>query len=31
VVFMNQGTVLAQGTPEEIMNAPELSELYFGS
>jgi ABC-type branched-subunit amino acid transport system ATPase component len=31
VVFMNQGMVLSQGTPEEIMNAPELSEIYFGS
>ncbi len=31
VVFMNQGRVLAKGTPEEIMNAPELAEIYFGS
>jgi branched-chain amino acid transport system permease protein len=31
VVFMNQGQLLAQGSPEEIMNAPELAEIYFGS
>ena len=31
VVFMNQGRVLAKGSPEEIMNAPELTEIYFGS
>jgi len=31
IVFMNQGTVLAKGTPDQIMNAPELSRIYFGS
>jgi branched-chain amino acid transport system permease protein len=31
VIFLNQGQVLARGTPEEIMNAPELAEIYFGS
>jgi branched-chain amino acid transport system permease protein len=31
VVFMDQGQVLAKGTPDEIMNAPELTEIYFGS
>jgi ABC-type branched-subunit amino acid transport system ATPase component len=31
VVFMNQGRIVAKGTPEEIMNAPELTEIYFGS
>ena len=31
VVFLDQGRVLAKGTPEEIMNAPELTKIYFGS
>jgi len=31
VIFLNQGQVLARGTPEEIMNAPQLAEIYFGS
>jgi len=30
IVFLNEGRVLAKGTPEEIMNAPELAEIYFG-
>jgi ABC-type branched-subunit amino acid transport system ATPase component/ABC-type branched-subunit amino acid transport system permease subunit len=30
VIFMNQGEVIARGTPEEIMNTPELAEIYFG-
>jgi branched-chain amino acid transport system permease protein len=30
VVFMNQGRILAKGSPEEIMNTPELTEIYFG-
>ena len=31
VVFMNQGRILSRGSPEEIMNAPELAEIYFGA
>jgi ABC-type branched-subunit amino acid transport system ATPase component len=31
VIFLNQGQVLARGTPEEIMNTPQLAEIYFGS
>jgi branched-chain amino acid transport system permease protein len=31
VIFMNQGEVIARGSPEEIMNAPELAEIYFGT
>jgi branched-chain amino acid transport system permease protein len=31
VIFLNQGQVLARGTPEEIMNAPQLAEIYFGA
>ena len=31
VVFMNQGQILSKGSPEEIMNAPELAEIYFGA
>jgi branched-chain amino acid transport system permease protein len=30
IVFLNEGEVLARGTPEEIMKAPELAEIYFG-
>lgn len=30
IVFLNEGQVLARGTPEQIMNAPELAEIYFG-
>ncbi len=30
IVFLNEGKVLARGTPEEIMKAPELAEIYFG-
>jgi branched-chain amino acid transport system permease protein len=30
IVFLNEGRVLARGTPEQIMNAPELAEIYFG-
>jgi len=31
VVFMDQGRVLAQGPPEEIMKSSQLTEIYFGS
>jgi len=31
VVFLDQGRVLAKGSPDEIMNTPELTKLYFGS
>ena len=30
IVFLNEGRVLARGTPEQIMKAPELAEIYFG-
>jgi branched-chain amino acid transport system permease protein len=30
VVFMDQGQILAKGSPDEIMNTPELTEIYFG-
>ena len=30
IVFLNEGRVLARGTPQQIMNAPELVEIYFG-
>jgi branched-chain amino acid transport system permease protein len=30
IVFLNEGKVLARGTPEQIMKAPELAEIYFG-
>jgi ABC-type branched-subunit amino acid transport system ATPase component len=30
IVFLNEGRVIARGTPEQIMNAPELAEIYFG-
>jgi branched-chain amino acid transport system permease protein len=29
--FMNAGRIIAEGTPEELMNDPELSVIYFGS
>ena len=28
-VFLDEGHALAQGTPEEIINDPELAERYF--
>jgi len=31
IVFLNEGQVIARGTPEEIMNAPELAQIYFGA
>jgi len=31
IIFLNEGQVLARGTPEQIMNAPELAEIYFGA
>jgi branched-chain amino acid transport system permease protein len=31
LIFLNQGQVLARGTPEEIMSTPELAEIYFGA
>ncbi|MDI6753569.1 MAG: branched-chain amino acid ABC transporter ATP-binding protein/permease [Thermodesulfobacteriota bacterium] len=30
IVFLNEGQVLARGTPDQIMKAPELAEIYFG-
>jgi branched-chain amino acid transport system permease protein len=30
IIFLNEGRVLARGTPEQIMKAPELAEIYFG-
>ncbi|MGQ9694415.1 MAG: branched-chain amino acid ABC transporter ATP-binding protein/permease [Thermodesulfobacteriota bacterium] len=30
IVFLNEGKVVARGTPEEIMKSPELAEIYFG-
>jgi branched-chain amino acid transport system permease protein len=30
IVFLNEGRVIARGTPQEIMNAPELAQIYFG-
>jgi branched-chain amino acid transport system permease protein len=31
IVFLNEGQVIARGTPKEIMNAPELAQIYFGA
>jgi len=30
IVFLNEGRVIARGSPEEIMRSPELAEIYFG-
>ncbi len=30
VLFLHQGHLMAQGTPQEIINDPALSEIYFG-
>nr|MCW2727363.1 branched-chain amino acid transporter ATP-binding protein/permease [Aeromicrobium sp.] len=30
-VFLDQGTVIAEGTVDELMNRRELAELYFGT
>jgi branched-chain amino acid transport system permease protein len=30
-VFLDQGVVLAEGTVDELVNTPELADLYFGS
>ncbi len=30
IVFLNEGKVIARGSPEEIMKSPELAEIYFG-
>jgi branched-chain amino acid transport system permease protein len=30
-VFLDQGIVLAEGTVDELVNTPELADLYFGS
>jgi len=30
IIFLNEGRVIARGTPEQIMNAPELADIYFG-
>ena len=27
----DSGRVIAKGSPEEIMNTPELAEIYFGT
>lgn len=31
IVFLNEGKVIARGSPEEIMGSPELAEIYFGA
>ncbi len=30
VLFLHQGHLMAQGTPEQIINDPALAEIYFG-
>lgn len=30
VLFLHQGHLMAQGTPQEIINDPSLAEIYFG-
>jgi ABC-type branched-subunit amino acid transport system ATPase component len=30
VLFFHRGTLMAQGTPEDIISNPELAEIYFG-
>ena len=30
VLFLHQGHLMAQGTPQEIINDPALAEIYFG-
>lgn len=30
VMFLDRGRLLTEGTPEEVMNDPELTALYFG-
>lgn len=30
VVFLDQGSVLTEGTPEDVISDPELTALYFG-
>jgi ABC-type branched-subunit amino acid transport system ATPase component len=30
-VFLDQGTVIAEGTVDDLMNRRELAELYFGT
>jgi branched-chain amino acid transport system ATP-binding protein len=30
VLFLHQGHLMAQGTPQQIINDPALAEIYFG-
>jgi branched-chain amino acid transport system ATP-binding protein len=30
VLFLHQGQLIAQGSPEAIVNDPALAEIYFG-
>jgi len=30
VLFLHQGRLLAQGSPEQIITDPKLAEIYFG-
>jgi branched-chain amino acid transport system ATP-binding protein len=30
VLFLHQGRLMAQGTPEQIISDPKLAEIYFG-
>ena len=30
VLFLHQGHLMAQGTPERIISDPALAEIYFG-
>jgi branched-chain amino acid transport system ATP-binding protein len=30
VLFLHQGHLMAQGTPERIVSDPALAEIYFG-
>ncbi len=30
VLFLHQGRLLAQGSPERIITDPKLAEIYFG-
>lgn len=30
IFFLDQGTLIAQGEPEELLRKPELEEIYFG-
>lgn len=30
IIFLNEGKVIARGSPDEIIRSPELAEIYFG-